>query len=103
MIAVACTGIAATLLTGGATYHSQFKIYPPITETTTSKIETHHNEAQKTREACLVISDEATIKLNHSLNAIDQLLRRTMRKKVKFFCVVEIFGNVFQLLGMATV
>jgi ATP-dependent DNA helicase PIF1 len=37
IIAVASTGIASTLLIDGATYHSQFKIYPPITETTRSK------------------------------------------------------------------
>ncbi len=39
VIAVASTRIASTLLIAGATYHSQFKLYPPITETTRSKIE----------------------------------------------------------------
>ena len=38
VMAVASTGIASTLLTDGVTFHSKFKIYPPITETTVSKV-----------------------------------------------------------------
>ncbi|EFX79379.1 hypothetical protein DAPPUDRAFT_245089 [Daphnia pulex] len=65
IIAVASTGIASTLLIDGATYHSQFKIYPPITETTRSKIEEHHFSAKLIRDAALIIEDEATVMTNH--------------------------------------
>jgi ATP-dependent DNA helicase PIF1 len=53
VIAVASTGIASTLLIDGATYHSQFKLYSPITETTRSKIEDGSFSAQLIRKADL--------------------------------------------------
>jgi ATP-dependent DNA helicase PIF1 len=31
VVAVASTGIASTLLSNGSTYHSKYKLYPPIT------------------------------------------------------------------------
>jgi ATP-dependent DNA helicase PIF1 len=54
IIAVASTGIA-TLLINEATYHSQFKIYPPITETTRSKIDEYSYSAKLIREATIII------------------------------------------------
>ena len=97
VIAVASTGIASTLLTDGTTYHSQFKIYPPITEVITSLIQENDFNAKKIREASLIISDEATMKLNHSLNAIDQLFRRVMKKpKVPFGGKVVLCGGDFR-------
>ena len=76
VISVGSTGKASTLLTDGATYHSAFKIYPPITEATRSRVQEHHYEARMIRGASLIISDEATMKLSYSLNAIDHLFRK---------------------------
>ena len=39
VISVASTGLASTQLIDGATYHSKFKTFLPITETTRSKIQ----------------------------------------------------------------
>jgi ATP-dependent DNA helicase PIF1 len=75
----ASTGIAATLLTNGATYHSKFQIYPPITETTTSRIEEHEYGAQLIRDASLIICDEATMMSRYALKAIERILRKVMR------------------------
>ena len=80
VIAVASTGIASTLLTDGVTFHSKFKIYPPITETTVSKVEETSFEARLIREASLIISDEASMKSNHSSNAIDKICRKVTKK-----------------------
>ncbi|XP_045033918.1 ATP-dependent DNA helicase pif1-like [Daphnia magna] len=93
VIAVASTGIASTLLLDGATYHSQFKIYPPITETTRSKIEEGTYNAQMIRNACLIISDEATMKTNHALDAINHLFQTVMKNRV------EPYGGKVLLLG----
>ncbi|XP_045035977.1 ATP-dependent DNA helicase PIF1-like [Daphnia magna] len=82
VIAVASTGIASTLLLDGTTYHSQFKIYPPITETTRSKIEEASYNAQLIRNASLIISDEATMKTNHALDAINHLFQTVMKNRV---------------------
>ena len=79
VIAVASTGIASTLLMDGTTYHSQFKIYPPITETTRSKIEEGSYNAQMIRNASLIISGEATMKTNHTLDAINHLFQTMMK------------------------
>lgn len=81
VITVASTGIAATLLINGRTYHSQFKLYPPITETTSSKIELSSKmQTDQLRNAKLIIWDEATMTPCHALNAVDKLLRVIMKK-----------------------
>ena len=56
--------------------------YPNIT-TSTKKLrvgEEQHYEAAMIRNASLIISDEATMKSNHSLNAIDLILHKVMKK-----------------------
>ncbi|XP_045022910.1 ATP-dependent DNA helicase PIF1-like [Daphnia magna] len=93
VIAVASTGIASTLLLDGTTYHSQFKIYPPITETTRSKIEEASYNAQLIRNASLIISDEATMKTNHALDAINHLFQTVMKNRV------DPYGGKVLLLG----
>ncbi|XP_057376187.1 uncharacterized protein LOC130697273 [Daphnia carinata] len=93
VIAVASTGIASTLLLDGSTYHSQFKIYPPITETTRSKIEEGSYSAQMIRNASLIISDEATMKTNHALDALNHLFQTVMNNGV------EPYGGKVLLLG----
>ena len=75
VISVASTGIAATLLVDGRTYHSAFKLIPPITDTTTSLIKPNSPEAQTLRNCSLIIWDEATMTPSHALDAVDKLLR----------------------------
>lgn len=81
VLTVASTGIAATLLINGRTYHSQFKLYPPITETTTSKIDFSSFEANLIRKASLVVWDEATMTPSYALNAVDDLFRTVLGKE----------------------
>jgi ATP-dependent DNA helicase PIF1 len=95
VIAVASTRIASTLLIGSATYHSAFKLYPPITETTRSRIEAGSYAAELIRRADIIISDEATMKLNLALDAINELLQTTMKKGGK---VLLLGGNFRQCL-----
>lgn len=97
VIASATTGIASTLLIDGATFHSQIKIFPPITETTRSRIEQHQFEAQRIREASLIIIDEVTMMNSHCLQAIDELFRRVMKKpNVPFGNKVLLCGGDFR-------
>ncbi|XP_045031637.1 ATP-dependent DNA helicase pif1-like [Daphnia magna] len=93
VIAVASTGYASNLLLDGTTYYSQFKIYPPITETTRSKIEEASYNAQLIRNASLIISDEATMKTNHALDAINHLFQTVMKNRV------DPYGGKVLLLG----
>lgn len=73
VLPVASTGIAANLLIGGRTYHSQFKLPVPLTETSTSNMRENSMDAQIIRKAKLIIWDEATMALSHALNAVDKL------------------------------
>ena len=76
---------------------SKFKIHPPITEATRSKIEEQHYEVAMIRNASLIISDEAKMKSNHSLNAIDLILRKAMKKpNVPFGGKVLLLGGDFR-------
>ena len=58
-IPVASSGIAAELLSGGATAHSTFQIPIPITENSTCNISRQSNIAEKIRDTSLIIWDEA--------------------------------------------
>ena len=93
VLSVASTGIASTLLIDGRTYHSAFKLYPPITETTTSHIVAASPEARYLRELDLIIWDEATMTPSHALDAVDKLLRDISPIKN------QPFGGITVLLG----
>lgn len=77
-------GIASILLNNGSIYRSPFKIYPPITETTTSKIEEHHVEAYNIRNVSLIIIDEVTMMTVHALDAIDKLFLKVTKNNIPF-------------------
>jgi nucleoside-triphosphatase THEP1 len=96
VISVASTGIAATLLTNGATYHSKFQIYPPITETTTSRIEEHEYGAQLIRDASLIICDEASMMSRYAVKAIERILRKVMRNNSPYGRKVFLLGGDFR-------
>jgi hypothetical protein len=96
VITVASAGIAATLLLNGATYHSTFKIYKPITETTTSKIEEHSYIAKLIREASLIICDEATMMTRYALKAIEKILRKIMRNNLPYGKNVVVLAGDFR-------
>jgi hypothetical protein len=80
VISVASTGIASLLLIDGRTYHSQFKIYPPIDDKSNSRIQEEDYEAQMIRDSSIIICDEVTMMTSHALNAIDNLLRLVTKK-----------------------
>ncbi|XP_046632783.1 uncharacterized protein LOC124312311 [Daphnia pulicaria] len=96
VIAVASTGIASTLLIDGTTYHSQFKIYPPITEATRSKIEDGSFLAHLIRSAVLIISDEATMKTNHALSAFNLLFQKLHKNNLPHGGKVLLLGGDFR-------
>lgn len=97
VISTASTGIAATLLRDGTTYHSRFKIYPPITDTTCSKIQDSSYEASLIRNAELIVADEVTMMQFHAIDAIDKICRKIMKKpEIPFGGKVFVFGGDFR-------
>lgn len=81
---VASTGIAANLLKGGRTYHSQYKLRLKIDETTVSGITMMSKDADIIKKAKLLIWDESTMAPAHALNCVNRLLREIMEKNVPF-------------------
>ena len=71
----ATTGIAGTLLKGGRTVHSGFKLPVPLLETSVSSMRLNSPEASVLREAVLLIIDEITMLPKHGLRCIEKLLR----------------------------
>ncbi|XP_021967368.1 uncharacterized protein LOC110862486 [Folsomia candida] len=93
---VASTGIAANLLKGGRTYHSQYKLPLNLNETSVSSIEMTTNDATLIRTAKLLIWDESTMASVHALHCIDRLLKEIMRNDLPFGGKVLLLGGDFR-------
>ena len=74
-IAVASSGIAATLLDGGRTFHSRFKAPILCDANSACNIPAQSGLADLIREAKVIIWDEAPMAHRHNLEALDRSLR----------------------------
>ena len=86
-IATSCaawTGIAATLLTGGKTLHSLFKLPVPLTETSVCSVAPNSEQANVLRRVMVFIIDEASMIPCYALHAIDRCLRDIMGRDALF-------------------
>ncbi|KII68453.1 ATP-dependent DNA helicase pif1 [Thelohanellus kitauei] len=96
----ATTGIAATMMEGGRTVHSGFKLPVPLLDNSVSSMRLSSPEAAVLREAVLIIIDEITMLPKQGLRCIDKLLRDIMRSNInfggKFLFSVVIFVRRFQ-------
>ena len=79
VIAGAFTGIASSLLQGGQTLHSRFKIPIPTESDSSSRLCVGSNEAQAIRFSKLIIIDEASMLSKNVLECIDRFLRLLRR------------------------
>lgn len=93
-LAVASSGIAATLLPGGKTAHTMFKI--PIdldrTETPTCAVTRNCDKAKVFQDCCLIVWDECTMSNKKAVEAVDRTLRDIRRDE-------RPMGNVTLLLS----
>ena len=83
-IAVAASGIAATLLLQGRTFHSRFKAPLDVTETSTLGISEQSNLAELIRRAKLIVWDEAPMNNRFHLEALDRCLQMICRSTLVF-------------------
>ncbi|UYV81417.1 hypothetical protein LAZ67_20001143 [Cordylochernes scorpioides] len=93
---VASTGIAAKLLEGGRTYHSQFKLPVPLLDTSTSSMRMTSDDAKQIREANVIIYDEATMAPKDALRCINNLLKEIMQNEKPFGGKTIVFGGDFR-------
>ncbi|GBN56753.1 hypothetical protein AVEN_270976-1 [Araneus ventricosus] len=91
-IAVASTRIAATLLSGGRTAHSIFKIPLTLNATSTCNLKPNTSEAKILLDAKVIVWDEAPMTHVHAFLAVDRLLKDLTKCD-------EPFGGKMILLG----
>uniref|UniRef100_A0A914VBN9 ATP-dependent DNA helicase n=1 Tax=Plectus sambesii TaxID=2011161 RepID=A0A914VBN9_9BILA len=96
VLTVASTGIAATLLIGGHTAHSCFKIPIPVHNDSVCCVQADSQEADELRQATLIIWDEATMAHAYSMQAVDRLLRDLTRTNALFGGKVVVLGGDFR-------
>lgn len=100
-VAVASSGIAATLLQGGRTAHSTFKLPLDMNraERPTCSITRNSARGKMLKECSVIIWDECTMSHKKSLEAVDELLRDlTGRNELMGGIVVVLAGDFRQTL-----
>jgi hypothetical protein len=95
IIPVAWTGIAATLLSGGRTVHSRFKLPLILTDTSISSLKVNSKEASTIRKLKLIIWDEAPMASAYALIVVDRLLKDIMENDVFFSGKIIVLGGNF--------
>ncbi|KAK1942999.1 ATP-dependent DNA helicase PIF4 [Phytophthora citrophthora] len=84
-VVVASSGIAATLLTGGYTAHSTFRIPLKLNNHSTCSISKQSQKAKLIRRANLVLWDEAPMMQGACFEAVDRTLRDIMNNEAEPF------------------
>ena len=92
-MAVASSGIAAELLEGGRTAHSQFKIPIPINESSVCKISLQSDVTKLIQKTSLIIWDEIMMSQVHQVDCVDHSLWDIMKVDKPFGGIVAVFGG----------
>ncbi|XP_066916947.1 uncharacterized protein [Clytia hemisphaerica] len=90
------TGIAATLLDGGKTCHSLFKLPVPVNDGSTCSVKPNSTHAELLRNQDIFIFDEASMIPKHALEAVDRMLRDICNSGVPFAGKVVLLGGDFR-------
>nr|XP_027082463.1 uncharacterized protein LOC113704790 [Coffea arabica] len=95
-IAVATSGIAASILPGGRTAHSRFKIPLDFSKNRTCQLSKQGSVAKLFSESKLILWDEASMAKRETIEAFDDLLRDIMESELPFGGKVIVFGGDFR-------
>ncbi|XP_027174539.1 ATP-dependent DNA helicase PIF1-like [Coffea eugenioides] len=95
-LAIATSGAAASLLPGGRTAHSRFKIPLQQEINSTCNISKQSAIGQLVQVARLIIWDEAAMAKKYAIESLDRLLRDLLNSDCIFGGKVLVFGGDFQ-------
>ncbi|XP_021808472.1 uncharacterized protein LOC110752178 [Prunus avium] len=96
VLATATSGIAATILPGGRTTHSRFKIPLSPDSSSTCSISKHSDLPKLIQKAKEIIWDEATMAHHHAFEALDRTFRDIIDVDLPFGGKTMIFGGDFR-------
>nr|XP_027062743.1 uncharacterized protein LOC113689113 [Coffea arabica] len=95
-IAVATSGIAASILPGGHTAHSRFKIPLDFSKNKACQLSKQSSVAKLLLECKLILWDEASMAKREMIEAFDDLLKDIMDSNLPFGGKVVVFGGDFR-------
>nr|XP_027122232.1 uncharacterized protein LOC113739192 [Coffea arabica] len=95
-IAVATSGIAASILPGGRTAHSRFKIPLDFQKGKSCQLSKQSSAAKLISESKLILWDEASMAKRDTIEAFDELLKDLMDSDLPFGGKVIVFGGDFR-------
>lgn len=102
-LATATSGIAATILAGGRTTHSRFKIPLNVDASSICSVSKQSELADLLKICKAIIWDEASMANRYAFEALDRTLRDIMEVDLPFGGKVMIFGGDFrQVLSVVT-
>ncbi|KAB2616072.1 hypothetical protein D8674_022660 [Pyrus ussuriensis x Pyrus communis] len=96
VLATASSGIAATILPGGRTAHSKFKIPLSLDASSMCSIGKQSDLAKLIQKAKAIIWDEATMTHRHAFEALDRTFRDLTDIDLPFGGKIMIFGGDFR-------
>ncbi len=96
-IATATSGVAASIMPGGRTAHSRFKIPLSIQDGGVCNFTKQSGTAKLLREASLILWDEATMTKRQAIEALDKSMRDIMEQPdIPFGGKTVVFGGDFR-------
>ncbi|XP_059663507.1 ATP-dependent DNA helicase pfh1-like [Cornus florida] len=95
-LATASSGVASSILPGGRTAHSRFKIPILANESAVCNISKQSSIAKLMRKASVIIWDEAPMAKRYAIEAVDRTLQDLLSTTEPFGGKVAVFGGDFR-------
>jgi hypothetical protein len=95
-ISKATSGIAASIMPGGRTAHSRFKIPIKLEDNSVGNFTKQSGTAALFREASLIIWDEVAMTRRQAVKTLDRLLREITGFDLPFGVKIIVFGGDFR-------
>ncbi|XP_042950311.1 uncharacterized protein LOC122282424 [Carya illinoinensis] len=95
-LATASSGVAASILPGGRTAHSRFKISLHTNKNLTCSVSKQSGLARLLQKVKLIIWDEAPMSRKESIEALDKMLKDINDSELSFGGKVIVFGGDFR-------